>query len=346
MNLGSDIRIKGSFFSHYKTLKLAKMAGWEATIRLQQLWFFASDNRPDGNLGNMDDDDIALAAGWMHDTATFVGALLACAWLDGEPGARHLHDYIEHQPWVQERARKAQDGSKGGKIAAQRMTDEERHERASKAGKARHASANDLLTDSLESAKCTKQELSSSAKGTKSIQLSPNQSNPIQSNPDQKGNTPKPPKPGVDSLFKFWTEVMSKPGAKLSPKRKKRIEWAISEYGEERARQAIIGCASSAFHMGENEQGKRFDDLELIFRNSEKFESFEALAEKAQTSIDSGTGYLVVAVTPPDDKGRASNWRERANTPGYDKNGVKWGVTGLMEVWGDADEEVTFNHGN
>lgn len=198
MNLGSDIRIKGSFFSHYKTLKLAKLATWEAPIRLQQLWFFASDNRPDGNLTGMDDDDIALASGWMHETRTFVEALLSCGWLDGEPGARHLHDYIEHQPWVQERARKVADGSRGGKKAAEHLTDAEKVERAKRAAAARWSDAESTPSESLDDAKGTKHN----AKGTKhnDAKPKPNQTKPIQSNPDQEEEGKAAPSVKADAV--------------------------------------------------------------------------------------------------------------------------------------------------
>lgn len=356
MNIVADIRIKGTFFTHYKTLKLAKKVGWEAVTRLQQLWFFASENRPDGNLTNMDDDDIALSAGWAGDTALFIDGLLNAGWLDGEPGARVLHDYVEHQPYVQKKTERARAGSIGGKVAADHLTDAQKTERARKAATSRWGYAKSMQSECLPDAKVAKHELSIDAKVAKHTMLSPyltlpNLSLPNQSldqehigskDPREVEPVEKPAKkpnmqPEVEAIFKFWSEVMSKPGAKLSPKRKARIEWALKEYGDDRARKAIIGCASSAFHMGENEQGKRFDDLELIFRNSEKFESFESLGEKARTYQDAVTGFTVVAVTPPEEKGRARGQKEQPH-PFFDNKGQEFGIVKMMRR--RAEEEA------
>ena len=184
MNLGSDIRIKGSFFSHYKTLKLAKRLGWEGPIRLQQLWFFAAEHRPDGDLCNMDDDDIALASGWMQETETFVSALVDCSWLDGEPGARSLHDYQEHQPWVQERIQRQTNSAKGGRKAAASLTPEERAERARHAASARWSDAESVPSECLDDAKCTKHSVSIDAKCAKHGMLAPDQTR-SRPDPDQ-----------------------------------------------------------------------------------------------------------------------------------------------------------------
>lgn len=362
MNPGSDIRIKVAFFQHPKTVKLAKKAGWEAVVRLQQLWGFASEYRADGKLSGLDDDDIAIAAGWTGETRVFIDALMDTRWLDGKSGNRELHDYEEHQPYVQERAKKQAFGSNGGKKAAANMTDKQKAERSSKAAKARW---NSTTGDGVD-AKDTKHELSIDAKDTKHGMLSPYHTIPNHTNTlVQENNTyPAPVEPAgkkvelkepvksekqieaekaqeqkkaqlkveTDAVFTFWAEVMQKPGAKLSPKRKARIEWALKEYGQDRARKAIVGCASSAFHMGENENGKRFDDLELIFRNSEKIEAFEALGETAQTYVDAVTGATVVVVSPPE--GRSASGGGRVQKPGCDVKGREFGIVSLAKKRG------------
>jgi hypothetical protein len=61
------------------------------------LWGWARDNKPDGNLAGLDDDDIEIAAGWTGERGKFVNALRSDAvrMLD----ACALHDWAEHQPW-------------------------------------------------------------------------------------------------------------------------------------------------------------------------------------------------------------------------------------------------------
>lgn len=60
----------------------------------------------------------------------------------------------------------------------------------------------------------------------------------------------------------------------LDAKRYLKVASAISDYGVEECMRAIRGCAASDFHMGRNKQNKRFDDLELIFRDQDHVERF------------------------------------------------------------------------
>lgn len=78
----------------------------------------------------------------------------------------------------------------------------------------------------------------------------------------------------VQEIFEHWQKVMNHPHAKLEPKRKGRITQALKHYTVEQLKQAIDGCASSDFHMGVNDQKKRYDSISLIFRDSEKIDQF------------------------------------------------------------------------
>lgn len=68
--------------------------------------------------------------------------------------------------------------------------------------------------------------------------------------------------------------------AALSEERRILIGAAIHDYGVADCKEAIRGCSVSPFHMGANKQRKRYDRLELIFRNAEKIESFIQVAEE------------------------------------------------------------------
>jgi uncharacterized protein YdaU (DUF1376 family) len=99
--------------------------------------------------------------------------------------------------------------------------------------------------------------------------------------PDEKPQTPRKQKTpdGVGDVFDYWKTVMGKTGQTvLDGKRKARIVWAIGQYGVETAKRAIDGCKASAWHMGENDKGQRYDDLTLIFRDASKVENFLEIA--------------------------------------------------------------------
>lgn len=78
----------------------------------------------------------------------------------------------------------------------------------------------------------------------------------------------------IDEIWEFWKKTMNHPKSKLDSKRKRRIVIAISRYSIEDLKKAIVGCRKSEFHMGKNDTGTVYDDIELIFRDSAKIESF------------------------------------------------------------------------
>lgn len=81
----------------------------------------------------------------------------------------------------------------------------------------------------------------------------------------------------VLQVYEYWLEQM-RPGRKRVPalddRRRLKIASAIADYGVDDCIQAINGCGASDFHMGRNKAGKRYDDLELIFRDQDHIERF------------------------------------------------------------------------
>jgi len=82
---------------------------------------------------------------------------------------------------------------------------------------------------------------------------------------------------GVVDVFSCWQETMNHPHAKLDGKREKKIKDAIKMgYSVDQLKRAIIGCSYSRWHMGENDRKKRFDSIDLIFRDADKIDGFIA----------------------------------------------------------------------
>lgn len=81
----------------------------------------------------------------------------------------------------------------------------------------------------------------------------------------------------VLSIFSCWQETMNHPHAKLDSKREKRIKDALQMgYSVDQLKRAILGCSYSRWHMGENDRKKRFDSIDLIFRDADKIDGFIA----------------------------------------------------------------------
>lgn len=98
--MAADLRVNVGLPRTPKLRKLIRQLGPGAAWSLICLWAYAAEHRTDGDLAGMADDDIELAADWTGEPGEFVGALVALRWLDGEAGARQLHDWAVHQPWV------------------------------------------------------------------------------------------------------------------------------------------------------------------------------------------------------------------------------------------------------
>lgn len=112
--MNKDARLAVGLPTHPKTIKLKRRLQHAGPLHLIYLWLWAAQNRPDGDLSGMTDEDIEIASGWDGEADSFVKALLAVGWLDGDEGDRRLHDWEDHNPW----AAGAQRRSEAGKIAA------------------------------------------------------------------------------------------------------------------------------------------------------------------------------------------------------------------------------------
>lgn len=118
--------------------------------------------------------------------------------------------------------------------------------------------------------------------------------------------TPKSPSaqsasPSVDSvIFDYWILVMKKPSNTIfNQKRKSAVKARLKEgYSEDQIKDAIDGCSKTPHNMGQNDQNKKFDDLELICRNG--------------CNVDRFIGNLQLVI-PVDNKPDYSNVINQAN---------------------------------
>ena len=79
----------------------------------------------------------------------------------------------------------------------------------------------------------------------------------------------------ISQVFAFWKWCMGKERARFTPGRRRKIEARLRDgYTVEDIIQAICGCSGSAWHMGDNHDGTKYDSLTLICREGEKLERF------------------------------------------------------------------------
>ena len=85
----------------------------------------------------------------------------------------------------------------------------------------------------------------------------------------------------VKIVWDHWVKTMGASKlAVLDHDRKVKIAASIHDYGIEASCLAIDGCASSSFHMGDNPQQKKYNGIDLIFRDADKIEGFIQRTQK------------------------------------------------------------------
>ena len=80
----------------------------------------------------------------------------------------------------------------------------------------------------------------------------------------------------LDDVFNYWRLTTGKAGnVILNEKRKKAVKARMKEgYSVEDIKQAILGCTMTPHNMGDNDNRKVYDDLELICRDGSQLERF------------------------------------------------------------------------
>jgi hypothetical protein len=94
--MNTDIRIAVSFRDHRKRRELRKLLGPAAEIALVDLWLFAAESRPDGDLTGLTVEDIAKEARWDGEPKAFVDALIRAKFIEKRRRNLRIHDWKEH----------------------------------------------------------------------------------------------------------------------------------------------------------------------------------------------------------------------------------------------------------
>lgn len=84
----------------------------------------------------------------------------------------------------------------------------------------------------------------------------------------------------VKEIFSYWQSELNHAKAILSADRAKAIKARLKEgYSVDRIKQAIRGIKKSPHNMGQNDRGKKFDDIELICRRGSNVDRFAEMEE-------------------------------------------------------------------
>lgn len=135
---------------------------------------------------------------------------------------------------------------------------------------------------------CHNERLANAWQNTGSLSLSLSLNN----NTCRVGDESDPPKDDrtrEERIFSYWQKVCGHERSAFDPKRRRAVKGILAlkdergkVYTDLDCKDAIDGVKLSAYHQGANENGKVYDDIELIFRDAKHFEDFAALGRKAR----------------------------------------------------------------
>lgn len=121
-----DIRLAVGFWGHPKTRRLKKALGLRGVRSLQILWCWCAQNRPDGDLRDLDGEDIEFVADWRGKKGAFFDYCLD-RWIERTATGYALHEWEDHNPY---QAQGASRSDRARKAAQARWKDDSRPEEA------------------------------------------------------------------------------------------------------------------------------------------------------------------------------------------------------------------------
>lgn len=208
--MAEDARLSTGFAAHPKTRKLRRRLGTEGCWSLVALILWTANERFDGDLAGLSDEDIEICAEWDGETGGLVRVLTELKFLDGEEGSRSIHDWEDHQPFVAGRpARVAQ----ARKAAHVRWSHEQKT--ATRQDADSMPDASDEHADSMPTA-CTQQESAMPPPSLPPSKKKPS-SSAAPTTPDDESENPKTPGLAkiTDDAISAFNDKLGKPNGVL-----------------------------------------------------------------------------------------------------------------------------------
>jgi hypothetical protein len=97
----------------------------------------------------------------------------------------------------------------------------------------------------------------------------------------------------VELVFDHWKSAHEHPRAKLDPKRRRAIKAALATYPADELCEAISGYLNSPHHMGVNDRGTRYDDIELFLRDAKHIDMGLAFARSPPSNVSTLTRKII-----------------------------------------------------
>lgn len=153
-----------ALFGHVKLTKLVKaldcprphvIGYWECLCN------YVATHNVDGNISNLTDDEIELAAEWVGEPGKFIAAAIGCRFVDRDASGTRIHDWRDWAPeWVKKRIKRAEEAAEKAK----------RQTPADSGGHQEPPAAHDTMSDgTMGNDEMSRPELSTPVRSEKSV---------------------------------------------------------------------------------------------------------------------------------------------------------------------------------
>jgi len=124
----SWVRVECDYPRHLKTLRLVRRLGPIAELYPLRLMLWAGEQRPDGSLAGVDDEEIAHIAGYAgDDPGELVRHLRECGFVETDrDGSRRLRSWYEHNGILADRRERNAERMRRQRAAANEESEQER----------------------------------------------------------------------------------------------------------------------------------------------------------------------------------------------------------------------------
>jgi len=257
---------------HPKSILLGvKLRDERAWTYMVQLWLWCAAHAPFGRFdGPASSVVIERAAGWRGEPGALLAAAVECGFIDDEGGTMVIHGWDERAAAHLAKAEK----------------DRERQRRWREQAKANFSVTNASVT---RDKRVTNGGVRGESRGNKDSNKdidTKTEEPPLSATADREQLVLTPvdstqPSP-AQQVFAHWCAVMKKRGtAVFDAKRRRAVEARLKDgYSVADLCRAIDGCALTPHNMGKNDNGQRYDDLELICRDAAHVDRFVANARQ------------------------------------------------------------------
>ncbi len=116
--------------------------------------------------------------------------------------------------------------------------------------------------------------------GSQNVRLTPARPGPSPPEVLTEPSKPHTPSGDVALVFEHWRNLHGNSQSKLDRKRTRLIKTALANYSVDELKRVATNIKTSPHHQGENDQGRKYTSIDLLYRDADHIEKFRDIKPK------------------------------------------------------------------